>query len=319
VVEGQTAGQLDIEDMNSEATLESIRPVQRNRVMDLVDQAGIDVSAWRVKKGGGAVKNPRANPQFCYEWSFGGDGEPMALCVWHKDIYIDPAQDQIYCDDNLLDFATKLEQRGNDPTTSGKVKSRARSQAQRARKFDDQIKQAFNMQRPIRVIVLSGKNGDKTNAGDNTATVKYRHLDASPWHVQSYSDQSGKFRLVRGSNLNKQVKFFDQFTAEESAPRQASLRSSFVRSPEVRSAVLKRAGGVCEFCGAMGFSMANGGMYLETHHVIPLSENGADHPSNVVAICADDHRKAHHSVERDTMRESLLTWLYSLGEQAKSC
>ena len=319
MVEGATAGQLDIEDMNSETTLESIRPVQRNRVMDLVDQAGIDVSAWRVKKGGGSVKNPRANPQFCYEWSFGGDGEPMALCVWHKDIYIDSAREQIYCDGNLRDFASKLEQRESDPTASGTVKSRARSQSQRARKFDEQIKQAFIMGSPIRAIILSGKHSEKTSAGDSTSKVSFRQLDTSPWHVQSYSVQSGKFRLVRGSSLNRPVKFFDQFAAEDGAPRQETLTSSFIRKPEVRSAVLKRAGGVCEYCGTIGFSMANGGIYLETHHVIPLSEHGADHPSNVVAICADDHRKAHHSVARDSMRELLLAKLNSLGEQAKSC
>jgi 5-methylcytosine-specific restriction enzyme A len=305
--------------MNSEITLESIRPVQRQFVMDLVDQAGIDVSAWRIKKGGLAVKNPRANPKFCYEWSFGGDGEPIALCIWHKDIYIDQAHDQICWDGNLREFAIKLEQRENDPTASGTVKSRARSQGLRARKFDEQIKQAFIMTRPIRAIILSGQNSEKTNAGDSTAKVEFRKLDTTSWHVQSYSAQSGKFRLVRGSNLDKQVKFFDQFTADEGAQRQETLKSSFIRSPEVRSAVLKRAGGVCEYCGAMGFSMANGGMYLETHHVIPLSEKGADHPSNVVAICADDHRKAHHSVARDSMRELLLAKLNSLGEQAKSC
>jgi 5-methylcytosine-specific restriction endonuclease McrA len=269
-------------------------------------------SSWRINKNGEPVKNPSANPKFCFEWSFGGDGEPIALCIWHKDFFIDPAHDQIYWDGNLRDFAVKLELRESDPTASGTVKSRARSQSQRARKFDEQIKQAFIMERPIRAIILIGQHSEKTNAGDSTSKVKFRQLDASPWHVQSYSVQSGKFRLVRRSSLDRPVKFFDQFTAEESALRQESLKSSFVRSPEVRSAVLKRAGGVCEYCGALGFSMANGGIYLETHHVVPLSEKGRDHPSNVVAICADDHRKAHHSVARDSMRELLQAKLRSL-------
>jgi 5-methylcytosine-specific restriction enzyme A len=95
--------------MNSETTLESIRPVHGHFVMDLVEQAGIDVTSWRINRHGLPVKNPRANPKFCYEWSFGGDNEPIALCIWHRDIYVDPVQDQIYWDGNLRDFAIKLE------------------------------------------------------------------------------------------------------------------------------------------------------------------------------------------------------------------
>lgn len=303
--------------MNSEIALQSLRPKQRHSVMDLVEEAGIDITAWRIKKGGGAVKNPRTNPNFCFEWSFGGDDGPIALCIWHKDIYIDSNQDQIFWSGNLRDFAIKLEQRENDPDANGTIKSRARSQGQRARKFDEQIKQAFIMDRPIRAIILSGKHSAKTNAGDSTSTVQFRQLDAAPWRVESYSVQSGKFRLVRGSSIDKPRLFFDQFTVNESVPRKETMTSSFIRAPEVRSAVLKRAGGVCEYCGAIGFSMANGGIYLETHHVIPLSEKGADQPSNVVAICADDHRKAHHSVARKSMRELLLAKLHSFVEKGE--
>lgn len=301
--------------MNSETTLESIRPVHGHFVMDLVEQAGIDVTSWRINRHGLRVKNPRANPKFCYEWSFGGDNEPIALCIWHSDIYVDPVQDQIYWDGNLRDFAIKLEKRENDPDASNTVKSRARSQGQRARKFDEQIKQAFIMERPIRVIILNGQHSSKTSAGESTAKVKFRQLDVSPWHVQSYAVQSGKFRMLRSTSIGKPNEFFDQFKAEEVATRKESMTSPFIRSPDVRSAVLRRAGGICEYCGEKGFTMANGGIYLETHHVIPLSEKGADHCSNVVAICADDHRKAHHSVARDSMRELLLAKLQSFKEK----
>jgi 5-methylcytosine-specific restriction endonuclease McrA len=47
------------------------------------------------------------------------------------------------------------------------------------------------------------------------------------------------------------------------------------------------------------FDIATGSIYLETHHVVPLAENGPDHTSNVVAICPKDHRRAHYAAERD--------------------
>ncbi|MFT2675409.1 HNH endonuclease, partial [Escherichia coli] len=66
--------------------------------------------------------------------------------------------------------------------------------------------------------------------------------------------------------------------------------------------------GRCELCGVAGFA-TEAGIYLETHHVIPLAENGPDHPSNVVALCANDHRRAHFAAERQAIREQLLAWI----------
>jgi 5-methylcytosine-specific restriction protein A len=37
-----------------------------------------------------------------------------------------------------------------------------------------------------------------------------------------------------------------------------------------------------------------------------MSEGGSDHPDNVMALCPDDHRKAHYSAERAGMRQKML-------------
>ncbi len=52
--------------------------------------------------------------------------------------------------------------------------------------------------------------------------------------------------------------------------------------------------------------MESGSLYLETHHVIPLGEGGPDDDANVVALCANDHRRAHFSEERAAIRKKLL-------------
>lgn len=76
----------------------------------------------------------------------------------------------------------------------------------------------------------------------------------------------------------------------------------FLRDVAVRSAALSRAGGRCEYCKAPGFKTASGTVYLETHHVEPLSEGGADGLSNVIALCANHHREAHHGNNRAALR-----------------
>jgi hypothetical protein len=62
---------------------------------------------------------------------------------------------------------------------------------------------------------------------------------------------------------------------------------------------------VCELCGEPGFLTAAGSIYLETHHVVPLSLDGPDHESNVVALCPNDHRRAHFGSDRDVLTAQL--------------
>jgi 5-methylcytosine-specific restriction enzyme A len=73
------------------------------------------------------------------------------------------------------------------------------------------------------------------------------------------------------------------------------MSGSYVRDAKVREQVLRRAKGVCEECCQPGFLKSDGNRYLETHHVISLSEQGADKLHNVIALCATDHRRAHYA------------------------
>lgn len=75
--------------------------------------------------------------------------------------------------------------------------------------------------------------------------------------------------------------------------RSLSEEWSYARDKKVRDAVLSRAKGRCEFCGNLGFITRSGKRYLETHHIIFLANEGADKPTNVIALCPNDHREAH--------------------------
>lgn len=80
---------------------------------------------------------------------------------------------------------------------------------------------------------------------------------------------------------------------------QKRMRGSYVRDQKVREAVLNRAQGICEFGASeekfscSTFRRPDGQPYLETHHIIKLSEQGPDKVSNVNALCANHHREAH--------------------------
>lgn len=53
-------------------------------------------------------------------------------------------------------------------------------------------------------------------------------------------------------------------------------------SIRVRRAVLKRANGRCEYCG-----LAQAGQAATFHieHVVPIADDGSDHPENLAAAC----------------------------------
>lgn len=80
-----------------------------------------------------------------------------------------------------------------------------------------------------------------------------------------------------------------------------------IRSEAIKRYARGRAAGSCESCLAPApFTTASGEPYLEVHHVMRLSDGGPDHPSFVVAICPNCHRRAHYSIDSESFRDALV-------------
>lgn len=74
--------------------------------------------------------------------------------------------------------------------------------------------------------------------------------------------------------------------------RQRPARNDYERSEKARRAVRQRAT-ACENPACTGMPPdvgTDGGPLLDVDHVRPLSKGGADHPSNMIAICPNCHR-----------------------------
>lgn len=78
-------------------------------------------------------------------------------------------------------------------------------------------------------------------------------------------------------------------------PAQRIVTSNqYVRDPYIAIYAKERAHGVCQLCHQKApFCNSRNEPYLETHHIIWLSEGGADSVDNVVALCPNCHRKMH--------------------------
>jgi 5-methylcytosine-specific restriction enzyme A len=277
---------------------ETLKPRENLRVIDLVEAAGIDVRDWAISKRG-RVRVPASNPAYCYEWSFVELNRFVILNVWHS--AIEERNGKTWCDLNLRAYAEEVKQtRELSPSVRGSI-------AKRATRMDNAMALAFREKLPVRVII---GDGARRNISDPTVSVasrmKRRLLDSEEWWVQRYNYGTGECRLTRGAAQQ----FIDQFAARgTSKPDKYQVNGEvYIRDRKVRERVLARTNGRCEFCGAKGFRTTEG-IYLETHHVIALAKGGRDHESNVVAICANDHREAHHGVRREIIKKKLLAKL----------
>lgn len=81
----------------------------------------------------------------------------------------------------------------------------------------------------------------------------------------------------------------------EKNPREKMTKMKYRRrSPYIAAYVKRRAKGCCELCGKPApFLDREGNPYLEIHHVVWLSDKGADSIENAAALCPNCHRKMH--------------------------
>ena len=284
--------------------LEDIRPTRKYFVHDLVREAGLDVSDWSNSKRGAA--GARTNPKYCYEWVFVEPGKAIVLNLWHV-LLEEEADGRIIHRGNFRKDAEIQFERG-----------RGNPWGRRARKLDEALQLANRDNLAIRVILNAGRRRDRDDPEAKASQVTERELDAEPWALISYDSTTGAHVLARGMAGQP---FVDQFASPEAigaddVRRREQAGVVFVRDPRVRSAALARAAGLCEYCGASGFARADGAIYLETHHIVPLHEGGPDTVANVICLCPNHHREAHFGVNAVRLREAFLKRLAAASVRA---
>jgi len=308
--------------------LDALRPTGKWMIIDCVQSAGIDVTAWSFRRSDRQpVALPQSNGGYCYEWSFrSADNNTLVLCVWWEGLRIDP-QGRVCFSENLRAYADTLSQQlEKEPRNRNRTVKDPR--ITRARHFSTTIQLAHMNRNPVRVVIVSGPVRELGVDGADHDRATGRQLDDQPWFVEAFDDKSGAFSLVRGghdspgqvsgssgldepsntleTDVKSDVPVVDQFATEERKDSYVYNGIQRHRDPNIRKRVLKRSGGVCELTGVPGFPMENGGVYLETHHIVPLSEGGPDAVENVIALTADAHRQAHYAVGRNEMRARCL-------------
>lgn len=281
-------------EVNRLSVLSELKPIVKQRVKDLVSQAGIDVSDWAKFKGGPSLA--ASNPKYCYEWAFVADGRIVVLNLWYNAIR--ERRGRVFVKLNMRErLGMYRHQRMDVP-------------AMRAKRLDLAIQHAATNRLPIRVVVLDGKMREAITMRAAPSKVKRRLLDPLPWAVTSYDWNCGSCVLTRGAQAGH---FVDQYSAPNLAKAELERHMvsglAYTRDPGLRERALNRAKGACEYCSKSGFTTADGKIFLETHHVIPLGEDGLDTEDNIAALCPNHHREAHYGARAAEIRKTLTATL----------
>lgn len=281
------------------SAIDDLCPNKKNRIRDILDAVGIDTNHWT------SNYDPKS-----YNWSFGGEGEPTLLCIWHDDLEM--KNDQICYLDRSHQEAQELDKKKGEG-----------QRADRARRFHSLLQQAYRKELPVRVTLVKGHDNDAVKYSNKT---RFRELDSEPWYAHSFNEMNFEILLVRGIPRPVVLDGKSKVTPDHGPaslpdlPGKAKTITTTVyeRDPEVSRKAKQRANGRCEYCKSFGFTTAKGEYYLETHHVIPLSCNGVDEEWNIAAICPNDHKRAHFGKNRRQIRETLINYLGSKYPEMKS-
>ena len=317
-------------------------PKRREIVYEILrDEIHADVSDWANYKKG--AKAPAANPKYCYEWCFTQADRHVVLNLWHASFK--PQGDDIVCELNMRAFANEIARAKDEPWREKKPKpvweKRARNMdlaiqlavrkrllirvivcegnmrdiaagdekaSEVKRRMLDPVPWGIDSYDPGtgQTLLRRGLSAPSFDASDPLAVQPGSSHTVAPKPLEPSTQAAPVPDAPKTSTLAPE--YGDQFDDELAASpeRRDFAGSSFVRSAEVRAAALRRAGGLCQLCGQPGFMTVAGKIYLETHHVQSLGEGGLDVLSNVVALCATDHRRAHFDANNGELRMRLL-------------
>lgn len=137
------------------------------------------------------------------------------------------------------------------------------------------------------------------NESANAFTSNYEAIDVfASWTQDAdrvYTKQSAFSAMWEDYEPSIRVIDFPDVKKHSGPSRtKQTTSSSFSRSPYIAQYAKRRANGFCQLCdNPAPFVAANGEPYLESHHVIWLSQGGQDSIENTVALCPNCHRKMH--------------------------
>ncbi|MDA3669883.1 HNH endonuclease [Burkholderia cenocepacia] len=231
------------------STLDELRPDRLELIYDILERVPIAIDEWHMNANCRAVKNFKANPRFCYNWSFGSREEGYAVCLWHENLK-ESAGGDVFSDTNYRAGAQERRARAGVLAASNRERLRLIGQADRGMALDRAVCDAFHLGQPLHVIICA--RGEQVDGATmefpmGTSSVKARELDSVTWSVESYDDATGACHIVRGparatavgtiGEAARSDEWIAQYIARLIRPEQAAFRRAVLDAYDGRCAI----------------------------------------------------------------------------------
>ena len=180
-------------DIDAQVILNRLRPTESPRVVDLLKEAGVDVTAWGINKKKEVI-DPYTNTYRNSKWTFGGGHDPIVVCFWWEDIAL--AGKKIFLGGDARGKANEWSNKLADGQKSRGEASRLRPKINKAQDVDRAMSEAYLRRKPVRVAILDGFSANVEDAATLSSSASKRLLDKAPWFVHSYNP-TGRYELVR--------------------------------------------------------------------------------------------------------------------------
>lgn len=119
----------------------------------------------------------------------------------------------------------------------------------------------------------------------------YRFRSNGNYMIVIYADKLGTTLAPNHLNVELRSRAIEH---SNSGQQRSQITTSYIRDRYVSDYAKQRANGVCQLCNLPApFIDRDGKPYLESHHIIWLSDGGDDSINNTVALCPNCHRKMH--------------------------
>lgn len=266
--------------------LADLRPTSHEPVMDLVERAGVDVSAWALTADNAPVVNPRANPNYCYNWSFGSPAEGFVLCLWYDELY--ERDSQIVSDNDMSGHLQELERLRSQAGSDAVKRSRLSQQIRRAQEFLYAVEESRRRNQSLRVIISAGIRRDDSEMAEASSRVAVRELDDEPWYVHDGDTARGHWVIVRGIPPGTSEDFIQLPDEDDTSPGADDLRrlgTIRVRRGQSRF----RANLIGAYSGKCAVTGSRIEELLEAAHIVPHAEGTDYRVSNGLLLRADIH------------------------------
>jgi 5-methylcytosine-specific restriction endonuclease McrA len=146
-------------------------------------------------------------------------------------------------------------------------------------------------------ISAQSKNAHSIGSIEYLSKTSHKKIQNPRYEMDEMEFQSIQDKLLAKSKRMTDVDLKKQLSKLPADPKKTNIvTSQYVRNAYVSEFVKRQAKGMCQDCYKPApFIVKNtGDPYLETHHIIPLSDGGKDNVENVIALCPNCHRKKHY-------------------------